>query len=64
MERVKITGLLDGEEFPKELPIWFKDFVESQKWNWIPDSKGGEPNCKKELPQTPWQRGVVSLYLL
>ena len=31
MERVKITGLLDGEEFQKELPIWFKDFVESQK---------------------------------
>lgn len=52
MELVKIKGLLEGE-FPKELPIWFKDFVEGRKCNWIPDSKGGEPNCKKELPQTP-----------
>ena len=52
MELVKIKGLLDGE-FPKELPNWFKDIVESQKCTWIPDSKGGEPNCKKELPQTP-----------
>lgn len=26
MERVKITGLLDGEELPKELPNWFKSY--------------------------------------
>ena len=53
MERVKIKGLLDGEELPKELPNWFKDFLEGRKCNWIPDSKGGEPNCKPELPKTP-----------
>ena len=53
MERVKIKGLLDGEELPKELPNWFKDFLEGRKCNWIPDSKGGEPNCKQDLPQIP-----------
>ena len=53
MEPVKIKGLLDGDELPKELPTWFKNIVENQKCTWIPDSKGGEPNCKRELPPTP-----------
>ena len=53
MERIKIKGLLDGGDLPKELPSWFKDFLEGRKCNWHPDSKGGEPNCKPELPQTP-----------
>lgn len=53
MERVKIRGLLDDGKLPKELPTWFKNIVESQKCNWIPDSKGGEPNCKPDLSKTP-----------
>ena len=53
MERVKIKGFLDGEELPKELPSWFRDFLEGRKCNWFPDSKGGEPNCKPDLPKTP-----------
>lgn len=53
MERVKIKGLLDDGKLPKELPTWFKDIVESQKCTWIPDSKGGEPNCKPDLSKTP-----------
>ena len=53
MERVKIRGLLDDGKLPKELPNWFKDFLEGRKCNWIPDSKGGEPNCKPDLSKTP-----------
>ena len=30
--------------FPKEL----EELIKDHKSNWIPDSKGGEPNCKKE----------------
>lgn len=44
---IKIKELLDGK-FPSELLAWFRDLIESQKCNWIPNSKGGEPNCKKE----------------
>lgn len=25
-----------------------REAIENNKSNWIPDSKGGEPNCKKE----------------
>lgn len=25
-----------------------REAIENHKSNWIPDSKGGEPNCKKE----------------
>lgn len=53
MERVKIKGLLDDGKLPKELPNWFKDIIENQKCTWIPDSKGGEPNFKPDLPKTP-----------
>lgn len=39
-----ITSRLD--EFINQPAI--REAIENHKSNWIPDSKGGEPNCKKE----------------
>lgn len=44
---VRIKDVLNGN-FPSEMPSWFKDLFEGRKCNWVPDSKGGEPNCKSE----------------
>ena len=47
MPAITIKQILDGK-WLAEIPVWFKELIESQKCNWVPDSKGGEPNCKKE----------------
>ena len=43
---ISITDVLDGKF--NELPKWMKEVIENHKSRWEPDSKGGEPNCRRE----------------
>lgn len=31
-----------------DFPKWLVELCENHKSSWIPDSKGGEPNCRRE----------------
>lgn len=31
-----------------DFPKWLVELCENHKSNWVPDSKGGEPNCRRE----------------
>lgn len=34
--------------YSHDFPTWLVELCENHKSNWIPDSKGGEPNCRRD----------------
>lgn len=47
---IKIQDILrsGADMYSYDFPQWLVELCENHKSNWIPDSKGGEPNCRRE----------------
>ena len=50
---IKITHLaqMSHAELVQQVGIEMADLFESHKSHWVPDSCGGEPNCRREEPR-------------
>lgn len=47
---IRSGAAMYSHDFPKchYFPKWLVELCENHKSSWIPDSKGGEPNCRRE----------------
>lgn len=45
---IPIRDILDGKQHKTCLPKWMEDAIQNHKSRWEADSKGGEPNCRRE----------------
>ena len=45
MQRVSLDNLTPVSEY---WPDWIRELGQNHKSTWIADSKGGEPNCRRE----------------
>lgn len=47
---IKIQDILKSgaDMYSYNFPQWLVELCENHKSSWIPNSKGGEPNCRRE----------------